>query len=63
MEKAIKKRGVEGENVQDTENPVKVIMDAVPDSKKKEVKEALMIMRSELYSGPIPPPEALARYE
>ena len=63
MEKAIKKRGVEGEKVQDTENPVKVIMDAVPDSKKKEVKEALMIMRSELYSGPIPPPEALARYE
>ena len=49
--------------VQETESPVQVILDAVPESKKEEVKEALMIIRGEMYSGPIPPPEALARYE
>lgn len=45
------------------ESPVKVIMDAVPENKKEEVKEALMIIRSETFSGPIPPPESLDRYE
>ena len=53
----------ETDSIQETENPVKVIMDAVPESKKKKVQAALTIMRSETYSGPIPPPEALARYE
>ncbi|MBR5892581.1 MAG: DUF2335 domain-containing protein [Bacteroidaceae bacterium] len=45
------------------ENPVEVILEAVPENKKEEVKEALMIIRSETYSGPIPPPKALAEYE
>lgn len=45
------------------EGPVNVIMNAVPESKKEEVKEALMVIRSETFSGPIPPPEALEKYE
>lgn len=48
---------------QEPESPDKIIMDAVPDDRKKEVKEALMVIRSEMFSGPIPPPESLARYE
>lgn len=63
MSETIKEIVTETEKVQETESPVKVILDAVPESKKEEVKEALMIIRSEMYSGPIPPPEALARYE
>lgn len=63
MSETIKEIVTEKEKVQETESPVKVILDAVPESKKEEVKEALMIIRSEMYSGPIPPPEALARYE
>ena len=51
------------EELKDIGYPDKVILNAVPESKKEEVKEALMVMRSEMYSGPIPPPEALARYE
>ena len=63
MGETIKEVITETAKVQETESPVQVILDAVPESKKEEVKEALMIIRSEMYSGPIPPPEALARYE
>ena len=63
MGETIKEVITETAKVQETESPVQVILDAVPESKKKEVKKALMIIRSEMYSGPIPPPEALARYE
>ena len=63
MGETIKEVVTETARVQETESPVQVILDAVPESKKEEVKEALMIIRSEMYSGPIPPPEALARYE
>ena len=63
MGDTIKEVITETAKVQETESPVQVILDAVPESKKEEVKEALMIIRSEMYSGPIPPPEALARYE
>lgn len=63
MSETIKEVITETEKVQEAESPVKVILDAVPENKKEEVKEALMIIRSEMYSGPIPPPEALARYE
>lgn len=45
------------------ESPEKVILDAVPKEKRKTVEAALMIMRSEIYSGPIPPPEAIEKYE
>lgn len=63
MGDTIKEVITETAKVQETESPVQVILDAVPESKKEEVKEALMIIRGEMYSGPIPPPEALARYE
>ena len=53
---------LEGET-DNKENPVEIILEAVPDNKKEEVKEALMIIKSETYSGPIPPPRALAEYE
>ena len=59
MGETIKEVITETAKVQETESPVQVILDAVPESKKEEVKEALMIIRSEMYSGPIPPPEAL----
>lgn len=51
------------EELHDSDCPDEVILNAVPENKKKEVKEALMVIRSEVFSGPIPPPEALARYE
>lgn len=63
MEETIKKTVTEAPKVQETESPVQVILDAVPENRKEEVKEALMVIRSEMYSGPIPSPEALARYE
>lgn len=50
-------------DVKNPENPVEVILEAVPENKKEEVKEAIMVIRSETYSGPIPPPRALAEYE
>lgn len=57
-------RLVAGNNhTEEQESPDKVILDAVPESRKKDVKDALTIIREEMYSGPIPPPESLARYE
>ena len=63
MSETIQEVVTQKEELKDIEYPDKVILNAVPESKKEEVKEALMVMRSEMYSGPIPPPEALARYE
>lgn len=63
MSDTVQKGATLAEELRDVENPDKVILSAVPENKKKEVKEALMVIRGEMYSGPIPPPEALARYE
>lgn len=65
MSDMIQKRVVQTEEsiTNSTESPDKVILNAVPESKKEVVKEALTVIRSEMYSGPIPSPEALARYE
>lgn len=63
MSDKVQKGATLAEELRDVENPDKVILSAVPENKKKEVKEALMVIRGEMYSGPIPPPEALARYE
>lgn len=52
-------RLVAGNNhTEEQESPDKVILDAVPESRKKDVKDALTIIREEMYSGPIPPPES-----
>ena len=63
MSETIQEVVTQTEELKDIECPDKVILNAVPENKREEVKEALMVMRSEMYSGPIPPPEALARYE
>jgi hypothetical protein len=63
MSDKVQKGATLAEELRDVENPDKVILSAVPENKKKEVEEALMVIRGEMYSGPIPPPEALARYE
>lgn len=63
MSDTVQKGATLAEELRDVENPDKVILSAVPENKKKEVEEALMVIRGEMYSGPIPPPEALARYE
>lgn len=63
MSDTVQKGATLAEELRDMENPDKVILSAVPENKKKEVEEALMVIRGEMYSGPIPPPEALARYE
>ncbi len=55
------KTTIDRSKVQD--NPEKVILEAVPKDKKKVVEAALTVMRSEIYSGPIPPPEAFEKYE
>ena len=63
MSETIQEVVTQTEELKDIECPDKVILNAVPENKREKVKEALMVMRSEMYSGPIPPPEALARYE
>ncbi len=63
MEEAIKEVVAKTEDCNDNESPLKVILDAVPEDRKEEVREALMIIREEMYSGPIPSPEALEHYE
>lgn len=42
------------EELHDSDCPDEVILNAVPENKKKEVKEALMVIRSEVFSSPIP---------
>ena len=56
MSDTVRKGATLTEELKDVENPDKVILSAVPENKKKEVKEALMVIRSEMYSGPIPSP-------
>lgn len=49
---------------EDMVNPFDVIMGAVSDEKKKaDVQQAIMLIREESYSGPIPSPRALQEYE
>lgn len=52
---------VDRNKVQD--NPEKVILEAVPKDKKEMVERALTVIRSEIYSGPIPSPESFEKYE
>lgn len=43
-------------------NPIDVIMDAVSDeAKRNDVKHAIMLIREESYSGPIPSPSRSSR--
>lgn len=56
-----------GELVSDNQNAIdpaiEVILEAVPDDKKKEVVKAISIVQQEVFSGPIPHPRLLAEYE
>ena len=52
MSEAIQEAVTQKEELKDIGYPDKVILNAVPENKKEEVKEALMVMRSEMYSGP-----------
>ncbi len=45
-------------------DPVDIILGAVPDEGKREdVRQAIMLIKEESFSGPIPPPQALKGYE
>lgn len=63
MSDTVEKSATRAEEFDNAERIDSVILNAVPEDKKAEVKEALMVIRSEMYSGPIPPPDALAQYE
>jgi uncharacterized membrane protein len=54
----------EVEAKEDTPSPEAIILEAIPDeSKRKEAREAIMLIRREAFIGPIPPPKVMADYE
>lgn len=63
MEEEVKVQNPEQlESKEDLSEPIQMILDSVPEQKREVVKSALMVM-TELYSGPIPPPRAMKEYE